>query len=60
MPQLKVEMLVADSSRAHFRQALTHGDEFDGGGVVSPLDCPAATVGHALVSPSSRALNACP
>ena len=60
MPQLKVEMLVADSSRAHFRQALTHGDGFDGCNVVSPLDCPAATVGHALVFPSSRALNACP
>ena len=60
VPQLKVEMLVADSSRAHFRQALTNGDEFDGCGVVSPLDCPAATVGHALLFPSSRALNTCP
>ncbi len=60
VPQLKVEMLVADSSRAHFRRAFANGDDFDGCGVVSPLDCPAATVGHALVFPSSRALNTCP
>ncbi len=60
VPDLKVEMLVADSSRAHFRQALTNGEAFDGCGVVSPLDCPAATVGHALVFPSSHAINACP
>ncbi len=60
VPQLKVEMLIADSSRAHFRRALTNGDDFEGCGVVSPLDCPAATVGHSLVFPSSRSLNACP
>jgi diguanylate cyclase (GGDEF)-like protein len=60
VPNLKVEMLIADSSRAHFRRALTNGADFEGCGVLSPLDCPAATVGHALVFPSSRALNACP
>jgi diguanylate cyclase (GGDEF)-like protein len=57
---LKTELLIADSSRAHFRRVLTNGDEFAGCSVISPLDCPAATVGHALVFPSSRALNACP
>jgi diguanylate cyclase (GGDEF)-like protein len=57
---LKTEMLIADSSRAHFQRALTNGQDFEGCGVVSPLDCPAATVGHALVFPSSGALNACP
>ncbi len=60
VPQLKTELLLADSSRAHFRRALTNGADFEGCGVVSPLDCPAATVGHSLVFPSSRALNACP
>ena len=60
VPQLKTEMLIADSSRAHFRRELTNGGDFEGCGVVSPLDCPAATVGHALVFPSSHALNACP
>ena len=60
VPQLRVETLIADSSRAHFRRALTNGEEFEGCSVVSPLDCPAATVGHALLFPSSSALNACP
>jgi diguanylate cyclase (GGDEF) domain len=60
VPHLNVEMLIADSSRAHFRQALTNGEGFEGCSVVSPLDCPAATVGHALLFPSSRALNTCP
>lgn len=60
VPHLNVEMLIADSSRAHFHQALTNGEGFEGCSVVSPLDCPAATVGHALLFPSSRLLNACP
>ncbi len=60
VPRTKTEMLIADSSRAHFRRALTNGGEFEGCAVVSPLECPAATVGHALVFPSSHALNACP
>lgn len=60
VPDLSVEMLIADSSRAHFRRALTNGSDFEGCSVVSPRDCPAATVGHALLFPSSRALNACP
>jgi diguanylate cyclase (GGDEF)-like protein len=58
--KLKVELLIADSSRAHFRRALTNGEDFEGCGVLSPLDCPAATVGHILTFPSSRELNACP
>src|SRR6202008_4844683 len=49
-----------DSSRAHFRRALTSNGDFDGCGVVSPHDCPAATGGQALVFPSSGALDACP
>jgi diguanylate cyclase (GGDEF)-like protein len=60
VPRLKVEMLIADSSRAHFRRVLTNDGDFEGCSVGSPLDCPAATVGHALLFESSRALDACP
>ncbi len=64
LPRLQVEMLVADSSRAHFHQALATGirasDLSRGCGVASPLDCPSTIRGHTLVFDSSRALNACP
>jgi diguanylate cyclase (GGDEF)-like protein len=64
VPQLQVEMLIADSSRAHFHQTLSSdiGDphERTGCGVVSPFDCPATTRGHTLVFPTSTALSACP
>jgi diguanylate cyclase (GGDEF)-like protein len=60
-PGLSAELLVADSSRAHFHQAATAGD--DGGPgcpVMSPNDCPAATWGQTQVWNSSAALDACP
>jgi diguanylate cyclase (GGDEF)-like protein len=60
VPDLKVEMLIADSSRAHFRRVLTNDRFFEGCSVPSPLSCPAATVGHTLLFESSRALDACP
>jgi diguanylate cyclase (GGDEF)-like protein len=65
VPDLQVEMLVADSSHAHFHQTFTttadsHTEARSGCGVVSPLDCPATIRGHTLVFPSSRALDACP
>jgi diguanylate cyclase (GGDEF)-like protein len=62
LPQQQVQMLVADSSRAHFHQALTTavGEQSQGCGVASPLDCPATIRGHTLVFPTSSALNACP
>lgn len=55
------ELLIADSSRAHFRQATTT-DEHGGPGcpVMTPNDCPAATWGQTQVWPSSAALDACP
>ena len=57
-------MLVADSSRAHFRKVLdTSGmdpGEEPGCGVASPLECPATTRGHTLTFASSGALDACP
>jgi diguanylate cyclase (GGDEF)-like protein len=64
VPTLEVQMLVADSSRAHFRETLStapaDGDGAVGCGVVSPLDCPATIRGHTLVYPTSRAMDACP
>ena len=65
VPHLQVEMLVADSSRAHFQQLLTTSDATQAGlrsgcGVVSPLDCPATIRGRTIVFPTSRALDACP
>jgi diguanylate cyclase (GGDEF)-like protein len=60
VPDLKVEMLIADSSRAHFRRVLTNDPFFEGCDVPSPLSCPAATVGHHLLFETSRALDACP
>jgi diguanylate cyclase (GGDEF)-like protein len=61
-PELCGELLLADSSRAHFRQVLvTPADNHEMGcGVVSPEDCPAAARGQSLVFPSSMALDACP
>jgi diguanylate cyclase (GGDEF)-like protein len=60
LPDLKIEMLIADSSRAHFRRALSTATDFEGCGVVSPLDCPAAISGQAVGFASSGALDACP
>jgi diguanylate cyclase (GGDEF)-like protein len=61
-PDLSGELLLADSSRAHFRQVLvtpSHSNEM-GCGVLSPDDCPAAARGQSLVFPSSAAIDACP
>ncbi len=60
LPQLEIEMLIADSNRAHFRRALTNDTDFEGCDVFSPLDCPAIRRGQDLVFPTSRALDACP
>ena len=63
VPHLQVEMLVADSSRAHFHQTLSSGGDADGRtgcGVVSPLDCPATIRGHTMLFASSADINACP
>jgi len=65
VPHLQVEMLVADSSGAHFHQTLhttepSQTDHRSGCEVISPIDCPATRRGHTLVFTSSQALNACP
>lgn len=61
-PEMQSELLLADSSRAHFRQVLANSAQDGGGGcgVMSPNDCPAASRGQTMVFPSSTALDACP
>jgi diguanylate cyclase (GGDEF)-like protein len=61
-PAMHSELLLADSSRAHFRQVLALSS--DGGeagcGVVSPVECPAASSGQTKVFALSTSLGACP
>lgn len=61
---LQVELLVADSSRAHFHRSLDTGERADeersGCGVVSPTECPAAERSDTIVFPTSNAIDACP
>ena len=56
------EVLVADSSRAHFHQVVAPGgDEASGGcGVSTPNQCPAARTGQTQVFTSSQSVDACP
>ena len=60
-PDNPSELLLADSSRAHFRQVVS-SDEHGGPGcpVMSPKECPATTRSQTLIWDSSRALDACP
>jgi diguanylate cyclase (GGDEF)-like protein len=61
VPELSVEMLLADSSRAHFQQVVTTGGEpTHRCSVDSPAQCPAAQRGEVLTFESSIALDACP
>ena len=61
MPDLSIEMLLADSSRAHFQQVATTGTATDRRCTVeSPSECPAAQRGQVLTFASNRALDACP
>jgi diguanylate cyclase (GGDEF)-like protein len=61
-PDMRSELLLADSSKAHFRQALVSSEQTDdvGCGVMSPDDCPAASRARSMVFPDSTALDACP
>jgi diguanylate cyclase (GGDEF)-like protein len=54
------ELLVADSSRAHFRQAATTRVDTPGCPVSAPMECPATTRGQSQVWASSTDLDACP
>ena len=61
-PGMRSELLLADSSKAHFRQVLVSSAQADdaGCGVMSPDDCPAASRARNMVFPDSTALDACP
>jgi diguanylate cyclase (GGDEF)-like protein len=54
------ELLIADSSRAHFRRVLQHGPTEDGCSVTAPAECPAAHTGQIRVFESSEEIDACP
>jgi len=62
VPELPVELLLADSSEAHFQQVLSTDSVHHGPGcpVVSPMECPAAQGTETKVFPTSDALDACP
>jgi len=61
-PDVRAELLLADSSKAHFRQVLVSPptSEEAGCAVVFPDDCPAANRGQSMVFPESTAIDACP
>jgi diguanylate cyclase (GGDEF)-like protein len=62
LPGRGAEMLVADSSRAHFRRvlAIDRADAAATCQVGSPSECPAANAGQTQRFPDSEKLDACP
>jgi len=62
LPEQPAELLIADSSVAHFRQVLSTdaADHGPGCPVVAPSDCPASHRGDTMVFASSNDLDACP
>jgi diguanylate cyclase (GGDEF)-like protein len=60
VPDRATELLVADSSRAHFRQVLTTGPNGPACSVSAPADCPVGQTGQTRVFESSAAIEACP
>jgi diguanylate cyclase (GGDEF)-like protein len=60
-PDCGVELLVADSSRAHFHQVISTGKEGRAACQVgAPSECPAASSGQTRVFRDSRKLDTCP
>lgn len=59
-PGHPAEILVADSSRAHLRQAVAVGGLESGCAVVSPLDCPASNRGQTAVFADDSSIDTCP
>jgi len=60
-PDLRVEMLVADSSRAHLHRVMAANVTAAGGcPVATPTSCPAAIRGQSQRFESSSAIDACP
>lgn len=59
-PGMPMELLIADSSRAHLERATAHPHAgAPGCGVESPFSCVAVRRGNPVVFPDSEALNAC-
>ncbi len=60
-PRLSVELLAADSSRAHLHRVVSSNmGPAAGCAVASPTECPAAIHGQPQIFESSAALDACP
>lgn len=60
-PEMKAELLLADSSNAHLRVTVEHPHHgAPGCGVVSPWSCPAVRRGSTMVFDDSRAIRSCP
>ena len=59
-PNMPMELLIADSSRAHLERATSHPSAgAPGCGVESPFSCVAVRRGNPVAFPDSEALNAC-
>ena len=60
-PDLSIELLIADSSRAHLRKVASANMQPTGGcAVASPTECPAAIHGQTQIFESSTTIDACP
>jgi len=60
-PDLRAELLLADSSKAHLRVAVEHPDHGRAGcGVVSPWSCPAVRRGTTMVFEDWSSIRTCP
>ncbi len=60
-PNLPSELLIADSSQAHFQQTMsTDPDRGPGCPVMAPDECPATSRGQTQHWPTSQALDTCP
>ncbi|MDQ1431726.1 MAG: hypothetical protein QOF40_2328 [Actinomycetota bacterium] len=60
-PDVPAELLLADSSQAHFRQVLDTAPDADAGcSVAAPGECPATTSGQTRLFEDSSHLDTCP
>jgi diguanylate cyclase (GGDEF)-like protein len=59
-PGVPAELLLADSSRAHFRQVTATENGGPGCPVGTPRDCPATSTGQLQLFVDSKRLDACP
>ncbi|MEQ1787306.1 MAG: GGDEF domain-containing protein [Acidimicrobiales bacterium] len=59
-PDVPTEVLLADSSQAHFHQTLSTSETGEGCAVGGPAQCPAANSGQTWVFEDSRHLDSCP